>query len=319
MIYKFNVKKESSGKRLDVFLSANFDKISRSHIQSIIESGEVSINSRVVMKKNTIVKEGDAISVNYDRKKKSEVDLKPCQMDIDILYESERFLVVNKKEGITVHPGCGHSNDTLINGLLYKYKDFGDVGKPRRLGLVHRIDKDTSGIVLVALDNYALWFFSRQFEKRNVEKVYIAIVRGDIRDVLKEDKPFCLSNYLGRNRNNRKKMAVVDKSLGKLATTYFYFLGYRKNSSLGEISIVAAKPKTGRTHQIRVHLKSLGFPIIGDKVYGSCSFKRMLLHAISLRIKMLNGRYKSFRTSVPSAFDKFFSKEDILKKIKGLQ
>jgi 23S rRNA pseudouridine1911/1915/1917 synthase len=303
----FKVLKNNEGQRLDVFLSSKIPDTSRSFVQKQIKDGCVMVHNKLVSKSKYLVKEGDNIEVDVKEKEEKVIDIRPVKMPIDIVFQNKYLLVVNKRHGICVHPAVGNWENTLINGLLYKFRELVNIGSGNKLGLIHRIDKETSGLVLVALSNKALWFFSRQFEEREVKKSYLAVVRGDIGKVFKSRKKLVVSNYLGRNKKNRKKITIVEKEKGRIATTYIYNIKTVHNKELGSISLVKAMPKTGRTHQIRVHLQHLGFPIVGDTVYGrSTKYKRMMLHAYKLTIRMLSGKKRTFRAEIPQEFHELF-------------
>ncbi|MFC1780197.1 RluA family pseudouridine synthase [Patescibacteria group bacterium] len=303
----FKVIKSNEGQRLDIFLSSVITDSSRSYLQKQIKNGSILLNDQKVLKSNHPVREGDIIKVEIKEKSEKEIVVKPIEMPIDIVFQNKDLVVVNKKHGICVHPAVGNWENTLINGLLYKYKELAKVGSGNKLGLIHRIDKETSGLVLVALSNKALWFFSRQFEEREVEKSYLAVVKGDINKAFKGRRKLQVSNYLGRNRRNRKKITVVEKEKGRIATTNVYHIRTVRDMKLGSVSLVKAMPKTGRTHQIRVHLSNLGFPIIGDEIYGKgVKYKRMMLHAYKLTVKMISGKSRTFQAVIPQEFHKLF-------------
>jgi 23S rRNA pseudouridine1911/1915/1917 synthase len=313
----FTARRSDESVRLDLYVSRKLASLSRNLIQKLIKEGKVDINGQQVKKSSYRVKRGDRITLCEDffddtLRGKKEFTVEPSSKPLEIIYKGESLIVVDKPAGICVYPSKGNRKDTLINRLVYKYSDLKNVGKKNRFGLVHRIDKDTSGIVLVALTNEALFFYSRQFEKREVEKSYLAVVGGDASGLFKKSKSLKLRNYLGRHHADRKRMAVVEKGRGKFASTHFQFLATTKDSNLGDISLIMAKPKTGRTHQIRVHLLSLGFPIVGDKIYSKHTFDRMLLHALELKIKMLSDKHKVFTAKVPQEFEVLFNVNKLL-------
>lgn len=315
MNYSFQVKKGTSGQRLDVFLSSQMKDLSRNFIQARIKEGRVSINRKVIFKCSHVLKRGDTININIKEDKTKPYKFRPRNIPIDIVYQDKELLVVDKKAGVPIHPGSGNWNNSLMNGLVYKFRKLSKVGKPPRFGLIHRLDKDTSGVVMVALSEKALWYFSRQFEQREVDKFYLAVVRGNIASLFKKKKMLVISNYLSRHPKDRKKMSIASSRSGKLATTNFYFIERQPFYKTEEISLVLAKPKTGRTHQIRVHLASLGFPIMGDKLYGKSKFSRMLLHAYKIRCKMYDGKVKEFKSQIPQEFRELFEERKITAKI----
>jgi len=317
----FKVLSHDEGSRLDIYLSSKLKNITRNIVQRLIGIGNVEINGVIVEKNSLLVNKGDEIKINTDYKedviKSKEILYK--DIPINIVYKDDNLLVVNKQTGLVVHPAKGNYDNTLLNGLEYKYNKDKNSKEKLSFYLINRIDKDTSGIVLVALNRRALWFFSRQFEERDVEKYYIAVVNGDISNLFKNKKKYCCSNYIGRNPKNRKKFSVVDKDKGRLATTDFYCLDKKEDDKFGKTSIVLARLRTGRTHQIRVHLSQLGYPIVGDNLYGSEDYDRMMLHSYLVRINMFDRRSdRTFRAPIPKAYEEFFDLNNIIKKIDNI-
>ena len=255
------VKKEIQ-ERLDSFLSKELD-ISRSKIQKLIKEKKVTVNNKYESSSYQ-VKKGDEIEVLDDLD--YEINVEPEDIPLDIIYEDDDLLVINKESGMVVHPAPGHYTGTLVNALLYKYKDL--AGDKFRPGIVHRLDKDTSGLMLVAKNEYTLEKLSEMIGNKEVERRYIALVNGIIKhDAGTIDAP------IGRDLNNRQKMAVTDKN-SKEAITHFKVLEHLNNHTLIECIL-----ETGRTHQIRVHMAYIGFPITNDPLYGkgkSDEFGQML-------------------------------------------
>ena len=255
------VKKEIQ-ERLDSFLSKELD-ISRSKIQKLIKEKKVTVNNKYESSSYQ-VKKGDEIEVLDDLD--YEINVEPEDIPLDIVYEDDDLLVINKESGMVVHPAPGHYTGTLVNALLYKYKDL--AGDKFRPGIVHRLDKDTSGLMLVAKNEYTLEKLSEMIGNKEVERRYIALVNGIIKhDTGTIDAP------IGRDLNNRQKMAVTDKN-SKEAITHFKVLEHLKNHTLIECIL-----ETGRTHQIRVHMAYIGYPITNDPLYGkgkSDEFGQML-------------------------------------------
>jgi 23S rRNA pseudouridine1911/1915/1917 synthase len=206
---------------------------------------------------------------------------------------------------MVIHPATGNETHTLMNAVTYYLKDVVEEGEESRSGLIHRIDKDTSGLVLIGKTNEALWYYSRLFAERKVTKIYIAISAGNFKDILHDDV-YLVKNFLGRNPGNRKKYSKVSPSKGKIAETNFKLIAQGKLDN-EEFSIIEAYPKTGRTHQIRVHLSSLGLPIWGDVIYGKKNhYSRLLLHAWKLSIQLLNGKEVVFEAPIPEEFKVFY-------------
>jgi len=303
---ELKVAKTEENQRLDLYLAFKLPEYSRSQIKKHLNEGLVKVNAVVEYKPNYRIKSGDEISIDTDKFYQETQDIVPEAIPLDILYEDQDLVVINKPAGMVVHPATANWQGTLMNALLYRYKNMAGLGdKKMRFGLIHRLDKDTSGLILVGKSNLGLWHYSKQFAERHVEKVYLAIVAGDINKLFK-DKPYEVQDYLGRNPKNRKKFAVLKEGQrqGRLALTRFEFLKAIPLTGL-KTSLVRAIPKTGRTHQIRVHLSKLGYPIIGDPVYGgkySEAFPRLLLHAWKLSITMVDGTLKTFTAKPPKEF-----------------
>ncbi len=261
------------GLRLDMHLLEELKKrevsaITRSKIQKLIRDGKVEINGVVVKKGGLKLKGKEKITVNFEFDENEEIEAE--NIPLDIIYEDNVILVVNKPAGMVVHPAAGHRKGTLVNAILYHVKDL-DFPQGK-VGLVHRLDKDTSGCLVVAKNEEALLELRRQWQNRAVEKEYVAVVEGHIPDGIT-----VLKGPIGRHPKDRIKMAVV--SYGKEAETWVEPIEYLKGATLCKVLI-----KTGRTHQIRVHLSRFGHPIVGDKVYGKGSnlINRVALHAKKL-------------------------------------
>lgn len=241
---------EKSDIRIDKYL-IDILNMSRSKIQKLIEDNKILINDNIV-KSSHIVRVDDEIKI--EDIVEEAIDVLPIKMDLDILYEDEYLLVINKPSGMVVHPAIGHINDTLVNGLMYH---FNLSNSNNRAGIVHRIDKDTSGLLLVAKDDDTHLYLSKQIQERKVNRIYLALVSGIINhDTGTIDAP------IGRDYKDRKKMAVTEVN-SKIAVTNFKVLKKYKTATL-----VECKLETGRTHQIRVHMNYIGHPIINDSVYG---------------------------------------------------
>lgn len=256
--------------RLDLFLHYKFPHYSRTYFQQLIELNLVKINE-ICAKKRIIPQIGDKVTVTFEQK--TLPHLTPQAMNLDILYEDDVLLAINKPRGLVVHPAPGHPSNTLVNGLLYHYQSLHSLD-PLRPGIVHRLDKDTSGILLIAKTPYALEKLSLSFKERTVHKEYLALCIGN-------PGTTTVQNQLGRDPRHRQKIAIVDK--GKEALSWIETLSYKQGYSLVKII-----PSTGRTHQIRVHLQSLGCPIIGDPLYGHpktnqrLNLFQQMLHAYQL-------------------------------------
>ena len=252
---QYIIKKEQKNIRIDKLISELEKDLSRSSIQRMIEEGNILVNGKKV-KSSYKVEEDNVITIKKEEPK--EVDVLPEDIPLNIIYEDKDIIIINKKKGMVVHPGNGNPNGTLVNAIMSKCKgSLSGIGGKIRPGIVHRIDKDTSGLVIVAKNDKAHINISNQIKNREVEKIYIALVRG----VIKENKA-TINMPIARSNTDRKKMAV-DKN-GKEAISEFEVIK-RYNG----YTLVKVKIKTGRTHQIRVHMSEIGYPIVGDTVYSN--------------------------------------------------
>ena len=243
------------GERLDAFLARSAEGLSRSAAQKLIEDGLVSRNGKPG-KKNDKLNVGDAIS--YEIPEPKAVDIAPKEMPLDIVYEDDDLLVINKPKGLVVHPAAGHQDDTLVNGLLYALgDDLSGINGELRPGIVHRIDKDTSGLLAVAKNDLAHTVLASQLKDHSMARTYEAIVCG----VLKEDSG-TVDAPIGRHPSDRKKMCVTQRNSKSAVTHWEVIRRYRGYTH------IRCKLETGRTHQIRVHMAYIGHPILGDTVYG---------------------------------------------------
>lgn len=288
--------KDEIEERIDSYLAKELN-ISRSKVQKLIKQGLVTVNEKVVSS-NYIVKCGDLISVNDDLN--FEYSLEAEDIDIDVVYEDSDLLVINKASGMVVHPAPGHYSHTLVNALLYRFQISG--GEKYRPGIVHRLDKDTSGLMLVAKGEKTHEKLSRMIANKEVERHYFAIVDG----VIKHDTG-TIDAPIGRDANNRQKMAVTDVH-GKEAITHFRVLETFSNHTLVECIL-----ETGRTHQIRVHMAYIGHPVSNDPLYGrgkSTEFGQML-HSKSIKFKHpTTGKEMFFEVDPPK---EFLEKLDVLR------
>jgi len=268
-VFTFKVSEEDAGERIDRFLKSKLDNLSRSRIQSLVEEGLILVNGSPT-KQSYKVKPSDEVLVQIPEEK--ELELVPKDVPFEVIYEDDYIAVINKPSGLVVHPAHSHKDDTLVHGLLKRLKNLSGIGGKIRPGIVHRLDKDTSGIMLIAKNDRAHNFLVEGFKKKEINKTYVAVVY----------KPFekpegVVRTFIGRHPRHRKKMAVV--SSGKEAITKFKVVENLYKSAFLELS-----PVTGRTHQLRVHMSFLGHPILGDPVYGGLKpdlprAKRLMLHA----------------------------------------
>ena len=252
------VHKESENKRIDKYLSEVLNGKSRSYIQGLIEKENIKVNNKNI-KSNYKLKENDEILISMPEA--IELEVVAEDIPLDILYEDNDVIVINKPQGMVVHPAPGNYTKTLVNALLYHCKDLSTINGVIRPGIVHRIDKDTTGVLVVAKNDEAHNFLSSQLQNHSMKREYIALVEGR----LKEDTG-TINKPIGRNKRDRLKMGIVDD--GKRAVTHYEVLERYKNTTL-----IKCVLETGRTHQIRVHMASIGHPLVGDEVYG---FKKHL-------------------------------------------
>ena len=269
---EFIVKDNINTLRLDKALSLLDSKYSRVYFSNLIKNGDVLVNGQKVSPSYK-VKTGDKITINYVKKDKDK-DLEPYDFKLDVVYEDDNVLVINKPKGLVVHPGNGHFNDTLVNALIYANIKLSSINGVERIGIVHRIDKDTSGLLLICKDDFTHKEIAKQLESHSMHREYIALVDGVI-----EVNNGKIIGKIGRDKNNRLKMAI-DNISGKEAITHFEVIERYKKYTL-----IRCQLETGRTHQIRVHLSSIHHPLVGDVLYGGSSEvynNGQLLHAYKL-------------------------------------
>ncbi len=297
------------GERLDAFLARNVENLSRSGAQKLIEEGCVLLSGKPG-KKNDRLAAGQEISVTIPEPK--ETDIAPREMELHIAYEDEDLLVINKPKGLVVHPAAGHTDDTLVNGLMYALGDqLSGINGELRPGIVHRIDKDTSGLLAVAKNDFAHVILASQLKDHTMARTYEAIVCGN----LKEDSG-TVDAPIGRHPSDRKKMCIAVRG-GRNAVTHWEVVKrYRGYTH------VRCRLETGRTHQIRVHMASLGHPILGDAVYGrkkpELGQESQVLHAGSLcfrhprdeRLVIVTAELPEYFRDVLDTLEKRFSYED---------
>ncbi|MGB4312512.1 MAG: RluA family pseudouridine synthase [Natronincolaceae bacterium] len=286
---------EESNNRLDTYLVKQYEKLSRSYIQKLIKGNHVKVNNEP-QKPNYIIKSGDEIGINLPEIE--ELSIKPENIHIDVVYEDGDIVVVNKQQGIIVHPAQGNLSGTLVNGLLYRYgSELSDINGIMRPGIVHRIDKDTSGLLVIAKNNDSHKILAGQFKQHTVNRKYHAIVSG----IIKETNA-TIDAPIGRDPADRLKRRVIGG--GRHAVTHFRVLDRFKDHTYIEATL-----ETGRTHQIRVHFSYIGRPILGDPVYGyknpKFRLKGQVLHAKTLGfVHPGTGEYVEFTSSLPGYFNK---------------
>ena len=293
---------QESAERIDALLARCVPELTRSAAARLIEDGAVTVGGRTV-RKNYKCAPGDEISLIMPEA--ADCELRPQDIPIDVVYEDDDLLVVNKARGMVVHPAPGHPDGTLVNALMFRCGDsLSGIGGEKRPGIVHRIDKDTSGLLVVAKDDATHIGLSQQMAVHSVERAYNTIVYGGFA----QDEGFVESN-LGRSKTDRKKMAVYPA--GEPNTKYAY-TGYKVLERLGEFTMLECRLKTGRTHQIRVHMASIHHPVAGDPVYGphNCitSLHGQCLHAKTLGfVHPITGEYLRFDSDLPDYFTHFLA------------
>ncbi len=297
---EFIISKENENKRIDSFLNDNLQDISRSRIQKLIEEKEILVNNKNI-NKNYKLKENDKIVVNIEEPK--EIDILPENIPLDIVYEDDDIILVNKPQNMVVHPANGHYSGTLVNALMFHCKDnLSGINGIMRPGIVHRIDKDTSGILIIAKNDKAHQSLASQLEDHSMTRVYYAIVYNNLKnDTGTIDAP------IGRHPIDRKKMAVTDKNSKRAVTHYEVLQRFKK------YTFIRLKLETGRTHQIRVHMAYIGNPLLGDNVYGKekqpFNLIGQVLHAKVLGfIHPTTNEYMEFETELPQYFKELLKK-----------
>ncbi|MFH1299175.1 MAG: RluA family pseudouridine synthase [Patescibacteria group bacterium] len=283
--------------RLDKTILEKSEGLTRQKIQKMIKSGRVKVDGKVVLKSNKQVEESSDIQFSIPKEKP--LNLKAQKIALDIVHEDKDYLIINKPAGMVVHPAPGHKEGTLVNAILHHLKGKtskqGDAVRP---GLLHRLDKDTSGVIVIAKNDSAHANFSKQMEERSIEKTYITLVHGII------DQKGIIEAPIGRHHLKRQSMTV--STSGKDAITEFKPV---KAFPESDMTLLEVKIKTGRTHQIRVHLSKIGYPVVGDSKYGKKSeeLDRQFLHAKSIRFKGVDGKKKIYSGELPEKLNDYLS------------
>jgi 23S rRNA pseudouridine1911/1915/1917 synthase len=314
---KFSVDLKNSGKRLDVFLTENIKDLTRSYLKKLIESNNVELNGVIFSSPSTKIKHKDKISINIiDKDSQTFV---PKKIKLDIIYEDKDILVINKPKGMVVHPGAGNTNNTLVNALLFKYKkNLSNLNGNLRPGSVHRIDKETSGLLVIAKNNLAHSDLGKQFSEHSIERKYICLAWGVVRPLNGK-----INTLITRDKKNRQLMTVSDIN-GKKAITNYRTIKVFNVDDIPKISLLECKLETGRTHQIRVHLKYKGSSLLGDKQYGKKNIKfKKINNEFFKNLNKLNGqalhaktlgfnhpttkKWMSFNSDLPNNFEKILN------------
>ena len=292
--FKLVVPKEHARMRLDLFLVKSLPEFSRSRIQQLIRAGFVRIDGATTRPHHS-VRSGNEVEVTEPPPEK--IQTEPEAILLTILYEDDDLIVINKASGMTVHPGAGQGEHTLVNALLHHCSTLSGIGGKERSGIVHRLDKETSGCIVAAKNDVAHRELSKQFTARTVEKIYLALVAGKLRK-----ERGVIENKIGRHPVHRQRMSVSSPR-GRAAKTE-----YRVLRSSEQASVVECTLHSGRTHQIRVHLHHLGNPVLGDKIYAprfAKDFPRQMLHAWKLGFRHpRTGEWKSFEAPLPDDFNR---------------
>ena len=294
------VNENDKGKRLDIYIAENFNELSRTMIKKLIESNNILVNDK---SEKVSYKVQANVNISMDIPEAKETKLKAQEIPLDIIYEDSDIIVINKPKGMVVHPANGNPDGTLVNAILSICKNsLSGIGGELRPGIVHRLDKDTSGLIIVAKNDKAHINMSEQIKERNVKKTYIALVRGNV-----PEEEATINMPIGRSTKDRKKMAVTKN--GKQAITHFKVLKRYSKYTLLEIKI-----ETGRTHQIRVHMAEIGYPVVGDAVYSNgkneFGIEGQMLHAYKLEfMHPITNKHMELTAPLPQYF------EEILKKL----
>ena len=295
-----DVPDEETGERIDSFLSGKTD-FTRTRIQQLIKDRNITVNGKPT-KSSYKIEENDEIIIEVPEVETTEI--KPENIKIDVVYEDSDIAVINKQAGLVVHPAHGHYSGTLVNAILYHIKDLSGINGEIRPGIVHRLDKDTSGLIVIAKNDKVHTALTEMFQEKKIRKTYLAILKGKLNK--SEGK---IVTQIGRDKNDRKKMTVIDDvAKGKNAIT-----NYRVISQNNLFTLVKVNIETGRTHQIRVHMRHLGYPILGDNVYGrKDNEKRQMLHAYRLEfLHPVTGNLMEFTGEIPEDFQKALKKSDL--------
>ena len=295
-----DVSDEETGERIDSFLSGKTE-FTRTRIQQLIKDKNITVNGKAT-KSSYKIEENDEIVIEVPEAETTEI--KPENIKIDIVYEDSDIAVINKQAGLVVHPAHGHYSGTLVNAILYHIKDLSGINGEIRPGIVHRLDKDTSGLIVIAKNDKVHTALTEMFQEKKIRKTYLAILKGKLNKI--EGR---VVTQIGRDKNDRKKMTVIDdEAKGKNAIT-----NYRVISQNNLFTLVKVNIETGRTHQIRVHMRHLGYPILGDSVYGrKDNEKRQMLHAYKLEfLHPVTGHQMEFTGEIPEDFQKALKKSDL--------
>ena len=313
----FLINIKNSGKRLDIFLTENIKQFTRSYLKKLIKNKQVKLNNQIISSPSAKVKYKDQITINLIEE--NNLVIAPKKISLDIVYEDKDILIINKPKGMVVHPGAGNYENTLVNALLYKYKkNLSNINGMLRPGIVHRIDKETSGLLVIAKNNLSHSNLGSQFSNHSIKRKYLCLSWGVVRPLYGK-----ITTLITRDKKNRQLMTVSDIS-GKKAITNYKTIKVFNIKDIPKISLIECELETGRTHQIRVHLKYKGTSLIGDKQYGkkNIKFKKIdteflkklnklsgqALHAKTLEFTHPSTKkWVSFNSDLPEGFKKILN------------
>ncbi len=314
---KFSVNEKNTGKRLDIFLAENINHLTRSFLKKLIENEQVKLNKKVLKVPSTKVKYKDQVIINIVEN--NQQNIRPKKINLEIVYEDSDILVINKPKGMVVHPGPGNYKNTLVNALLFKYKKkLSNINGPLRPGIVHRIDKETSGLLVIAKNNQAHSYLGSQFSNHSIERKYFCLVWGVVRPLNGK-----ISTLISRDKRNRQLMSVSEIN-GKKAITNYKTIKVFNIKDIPKISLLECELETGRTHQIRVHLKYKGTSLLGDKQYGKKNIKfKKINNDFFTKVNKLSGqtlhaktlglthpktkKWMNFNSELPEGFKKILN------------
>lgn len=298
---KFTVSAAEQGTRLDLYLTLKFPQYSRSAVRKLLDTGKVRRNSEIEFRPNYRVVADEQFELEGVAELERQA-LRPYEIDLEVVYQDEDLLVVNKPSGLKVHPTHHNERETLINALYFMLEQQGKLGV-YGVNLINRIDKETSGLVLAALSPKGAWHYAKLFAESKVNKVYLAVVYGNWFNK-HGDVKVKQSSFLRYNQQLRMQEIDRDQLRGEYAESDFQFIDFNSEHNL---SLVRAQPLTGRTHQLRVQLAHMGFPIVGDTKYTGMQYSRLMLHALRVQLEQPNGEKLKIEASVPEDFTALFN------------
>ncbi|NIM15382.1 MAG: RluA family pseudouridine synthase [Candidatus Aminicenantes bacterium] len=289
--------------RLDHFLTESLTEMSRSQVAHIIKGNHVKLNDKPIYKKNIEIHEGDVVDVELVELDREQKEYRPS-LELIKLFEDDYLLIIDKPCGVSVHPGSGEHRETILDVFRFLYPRINEIEDAERPGIVHRLDKDTSGVLILAKDTNTMKRLQKQFKRREIKKTYLALVSGGMRY-----RNGVIDAPIGRSLRDRTRFKVVDNEQGREAITEFSVIRYYPDR---DFSFVKLFPHTGRTHQLRVHLSYYGNPILGDRVYGKHhTFKRLALHAYSLEFRHpITANIIQSYSVLPEIFRRYLGKKD---------